>query len=148
MEDIFETLEWAEKFWSKCQKNTPCEIVCNSRKGYAIAFEAEKLQVLLGVLRGPKGGVSGVFYVVDPTQSVRVEQLLCAHNSSPDGQFVDLIRQHINEFNEYCPTFLVKMMEEFKVKPVMIRTLAAQIGCGNVSVRACFVGLPSLGRRR
>jgi hypothetical protein len=147
MDHHFVTLAWMEEKWPLYKKNEVFPAHRSNREGYAIAFEVGTLRILLGILRGKRGGASGEIVVVDTSQKIEVDKLLCVGCQSLHGFFMDRIRGHYADFDQYCPQLLVEMMKRLTDDSELIKTLATEIGFTESSVVTVSGGIPSLGKR-
>lgn len=139
MEQRFIILEKFEENWPAYKKDQPFRAHAGNRSGYAIAFEVGVLHVVFAALQGPKGGITGALLVVDTSKSVVIDKLLCGNcdimrTQQPISQLYIEVHCDGHDFHEAAPPYLLNIMQEWKLNPALITTVADLVGFGNTSV--------------
>ncbi|HEY4498954.1 MAG TPA: hypothetical protein VJH94_02720 [Candidatus Paceibacterota bacterium] len=127
-------LEWFGRNWPNYPKDSVFAVNIGTKQGYAIAFETHPLRVLLGAVKGPKGGLYGILIVVDPTQKILIDQLLCSSTQIGTSETLDMLslwlelKPYAANFDEKCPNHLLRTSQKMKDNPESVRTTADIIG--------------------
>lgn len=125
--------------WFNYPKDTPFTVTLGNRVGYAIASAISTLRVLFAATKGTRGGISGQLVVIDSSQQVEIDQLLCSNldimrSEDPIRQLHLRVTINKEDFDRICPLYLATKMEEWKKDPKSLITLAAIVGFGQPSV--------------
>ena len=148
MEEYLETLSWFGKRWPKYTKDEIFSATVGKRNGHAIAFETGGLQVLLSILKGPKGGITSLLIIVDPSQPIEVDKLICCDYSIRSSVWISLrayVEVHIEKkgFDNVASKLILATMRDWKINPDLARAEADIIGFGETSIPAFSGGLVS-----
>ena len=138
MEHHFKILEWFEEKWPGYPKDIVFPGRVGNAHGYLIAFEVSPYRVLFGAMQGSRGGITGILVVVNPTQPVEIDRLLCSdatiRREEPISHLDLLVHYNKQDFNEVCPEYLIDTMREWKDAPGLVATMADIVGFGQPSV--------------
>lgn len=129
------------KSWAECTKDKVYHTTIGNRTGYAVAFETSSLQVLLGIVKGPKGGITSFLIIVDPSQPIEVDKLICCDCSIGSGAWIGLsvhvdVNMQKKDFNDVAPKLIIETMNDWRHNPNHARAMADIIGFGQTSVHA------------
>jgi hypothetical protein len=118
------------------------------REGYAIAFQVGMVQVLFAVFQGQRGGLSGLLTVVDLSQQIEINKLICCNdNLLPSEQPIEGlyygIRFSKKTFHDAGPRYLIQKMDEWKNNPALLMSIANYVGFGEHSVHTLAGGAVS-----
>lgn len=139
MKQYFEILSWFISNWTGYAKDEVFSVSSGNRSGHTIAFQTDSLKILMGILRGSKGGIYGFLMIVDPTQQIEVDKLVCCDSSIRGGlgSVVDIeVNREKKDFDDVARKWLINTMTEWKHDPALARTEADVIGFGKTSVFA------------
>jgi hypothetical protein len=141
MNEYLDTLSWFNTSWQNHPKNRIFTAKIDSRDGYAAAFETGDLQVLLGIFKGPKGGITSLLMIVDPSQLIEVDRLVCCNCSIGSTRWISSMAHHeVNrengDFSDVASRLILYTMTEWKNNPELARSEADMIGFGKTSISA------------
>ena len=120
--------------WPTYRKDEIFEAEIGRRKGYAVATEVDQLQVLFGTMKGPRGGITDFLIVIDHSQKVEVDKVVCC-NWSIDDQ-----RVFLEDFDSRAQDRVLRTLEGWKANPQVLRTRADVVGFGKTSIPALSGG--------
>jgi hypothetical protein len=148
MDHQFKILHWFGQKWSDYKKDEPFKATVGNRNGYAIAFEVGSLRVLFAATMGPKGGITGALVVMDTSQQIEIDRLLCSdfaimRSENPIVQLDIAVHIDKQDFNQAAPEFLADTMCKWKKNPTLVTTMADLIGFGQPSVETVTGGTVS-----
>lgn len=129
MDQYFDMLSSINELWPKYPKDEIFPVNLGNRTGYALASEIDNLQVTYGYTIGPRGGVKKFLVVIDPSQSITIDQIICFNCS---------ISAHGEEYPDSAPILFT--IKRWKENPELLRIEANIAGFGNTSVPAISGG--------
>jgi len=94
MAEEWELVERVSEAWGKHDKGVAYANA--ARRSFLMLFEAAKMQWMLSIHIGPRGGVKGRLTVIDPTKKVLADQLVY-YGTERDPYLV-----HFSVFSDFC----------------------------------------------
>jgi hypothetical protein len=145
MERYLDTLSWFNMQWPKYPKDEIYNATIGKRIGYAIAFETDRLQILISIMKGSRGGITGLLIITDPSQMVEVDRLICCDCSISGGSWINEtvdVEVHISkeDFDTIVPKLIFETMQSWKDSPELARARATIVSFGRTSVVALSGG--------